>query len=256
MAKVTHKLVKQEETPGMIKVFVELWAGDDMTRADWSLAASQAMSSVTKFSKGYVADYWLPPNMGMQRVCYMLFVQGDEWDNFEHDLSLLHKRNPSLGITVTQVTMCSRSLRRRKRMTMPLHPLLQNRPENPRKALPSSWCLHNLGDGITAFLCLDQFEFTNSEEYWELMQWLYFHGLDPTSIPMDEYIYRNEILHTITTIYYERDENGRLVVEPVESEQGAKAKTFIFQEQGEAGPLPWPAILGEPESVDRCRCPA
>lgn len=132
-------------------------------------------------------------------------------------------------------------------------PAWMDRPHNPKRAPKSSWCLHDLGDGVSVFVCPrdNHYFFINSEEYWALMEWLEFHGLDQTLIPANEYIYRNERDHHITTTYYCRDDQGNYVLsetKPVE------VKTEIHTEQGEAGPLPWPDLLGTPVPVGECRC--
>lgn len=69
------------------------------------------------------------------------------------------------------------------------------------------------------------------------LEWARFHGLEPNRIPAGSVITRNAHDHTIRYLAFVEHTDGEIVVlddEPVVEER---------VEQGEAGPLPYPAVV-------------
>ena len=95
-------------------------------------------------------------------------------------------------------------------------------------------------DGVLIQDVVTYFVQGDSAEWEAACEWARFHGLDPNAIPFGSLITRNQRTHTI--IYPEccLDDKGQLILN-----RYGDLVTRIRTEQGEAGPLPFPAIITE-----------
>lgn len=107
-----------------------------------------------------------------------------------------------------------------------------------------------------------------SEEQREAMcAWLERHSIDPRFVPLYGPIERDEEGRAVITAWYDHDERGRKILEPVllpdlltEQEDptrpprmGSRVKMTERRHQLEAAPAPWPAEITHPK---RCGCHA
>ena len=125
-------------------------------------------------------------------------------------------------------------------------------PNAPRE----SWHLASLNSTGTVsvfFVCSGTGKlFTPSVEWDAITDWLSFHNIDPTRVPLYSLIFRNSELHTITFQEYDLDDAGKFIY----NASNLTAQISIRSEAGEAGPAPWPTVLGKPQPVGELRCSA
>jgi hypothetical protein len=105
-----------------------------------------------------------------------------------------------------------------------------------RRANPRSWICTEFHFQVYSFT-----HFAGTEEQEAMTDWLQFHQIDASTVPSDAPIFRDPIHHRIIYIAYVPDEKGKPQLDPVDNSILIEKKV----EQGEAGPLPWPAIILE-----------